>query len=164
MMSIEDLYLKRLADFEFPGEPQPEEPMQMAQAPAQTMTDAQPDTGSIREIPRNMFQQAPGKFGEALTAAGVQLDKVGLDIPALALPELPSPSLPGLSLSVEFRTIQIPGLGLTLPSLSHPTLEIPGIPGLNLSLELPSLSPPSLGLGLPSLSLPEFSLPTCPLD
>lgn len=41
MMSIEDLYLKRLADFEFPGEPQPEEPMQMAQAPAQTMTDAQ---------------------------------------------------------------------------------------------------------------------------
>lgn len=83
MMSIENLYLKRLADFEFPGEPQPEDPMQMAQAPAQTMTDAQPESGSIREIPRNMFQQALGKFGEALTAAGVQLDKVGLDIPAL---------------------------------------------------------------------------------
>ncbi len=77
MMSIEDLYLKRLADFEFPGEPQPQEPMQMAQAPARTESD------SIQEIPRNMFQQALGKFGEALSAAGVQLDKVGLDIPAL---------------------------------------------------------------------------------
>lgn len=38
---------------------------------------------SIGPIPRTMFQQAVGKFGEALTAAGVQLDKIGLDIPAL---------------------------------------------------------------------------------
>jgi hypothetical protein len=40
-------------------------------------------TGSIREIPRNMFEQALGRFGEVLTAAGVQLDKVGIDIPVL---------------------------------------------------------------------------------
>lgn len=76
---IVDGYLKAT----YPDEPTAPEPMQVAQAPAPTMTDVPADSGSIREIPRNMFQQALGKFGDALTAAGVQLDKVGLDIPAL---------------------------------------------------------------------------------
>jgi hypothetical protein len=76
---IVDGYLKAT----YPDEPAAPEPMQVAQAPAQTMTDVPADSGSIREIPRNMFQQALGRFGEALTAAGVQLDKVGLDIPVL---------------------------------------------------------------------------------
>jgi hypothetical protein len=73
MMSVENTYLQRMADLQFPGEPVAEpapEPMQVVQAPAQTMTDVPADSGSIREIPRNMFQQALGKFGEALTAAG----------------------------------------------------------------------------------------------
>ena len=47
----------------------------------------QPDA-SIGPIPRSMFQQAIGKFGEALTAAGVQLEQVGIEIPSLGLVSL----------------------------------------------------------------------------
>jgi hypothetical protein len=57
--------------------------METAQPVAPAPEPISQPTGSIREIPRNMFEQALGKFGEALTAAGVQLDKVGIDIPAL---------------------------------------------------------------------------------
>ena len=50
MMSVENTYLQRMADLQFPGESTPEpmpEPMQIAQAPAQTMTDVPADSGDF---------------------------------------------------------------------------------------------------------------------
>lgn len=49
----------------------------------QVATDAQQGFGVARPIPQNKAQEALGYIGELLTKAGVQLDKVGVDIPAL---------------------------------------------------------------------------------
>jgi hypothetical protein len=51
--------------------------------PQQVRTDVQPELGVARPIPQNKAQEALGYIGELLTKAGVQLDKVGLDIPVL---------------------------------------------------------------------------------
>ena len=51
--------------------------------PQQVKTDAQPALGVARQIPQNKAQEALGYIGELLTKAGVQLDKVGIEIPAL---------------------------------------------------------------------------------
>lgn len=51
--------------------------------PQQVKTDVQPALGVARPIPQNKAQEALGYIGELLTKAGVQLDKVGIDIPAL---------------------------------------------------------------------------------
>lgn len=92
-MDIEQTYMRRLAQQQYPGDLDAmaqgeQQGLEQAAMQATVGTLPQPampedGQGSIREIPRNVFQQALGKFGEALTAAGVQLDKVGIDIPAL---------------------------------------------------------------------------------
>lgn len=51
--------------------------------PQQVKTDVQPALGVARPIPQNKAQEALGYIGELLTKAGVQLDKVGIEIPAL---------------------------------------------------------------------------------
>jgi len=51
--------------------------------PQPVRTDVQPELGVARPIPQNKAQEALGYIGELLTKAGVQLDKVGLDIPVL---------------------------------------------------------------------------------
>jgi hypothetical protein len=51
--------------------------------PQQVRTDVQPELGVARPIPQNKAQEALGYLGELLTKAGVQLDKVGVDIPVL---------------------------------------------------------------------------------
>lgn len=51
--------------------------------PQQVRTDVQPEFGVARPIPQNKAQEALGYIGELLTKAGVQLDKVGIDIPVL---------------------------------------------------------------------------------
>jgi len=51
--------------------------------PQQVRTDVQPELGVARPIPQNKAQEALGYLGELLTKAGVQLDKVGIDIPVL---------------------------------------------------------------------------------
>jgi hypothetical protein len=51
--------------------------------PQQVRTDVQPELGVARPIPQNKAQEALGYIGELLTKAGVQLDKVGIDIPVL---------------------------------------------------------------------------------
>lgn len=51
--------------------------------PQQVKTDVQPEFGVARPIPQNKTQEALGYIGELLTKAGVQLDKVGIDIPVL---------------------------------------------------------------------------------
>jgi hypothetical protein len=89
MTDLEQRIVDQYLRFSYPDEPgtpiedvvpvQMEEAQPVAPAPEPM---SQP-TGSIREIPRNMFEQALGRFGEVLTAAGVQLDKVGIDIPVL---------------------------------------------------------------------------------
>jgi hypothetical protein len=98
MMDLDDAYMNRIARMQYPGDLEAEaqgEATGLEQAAQQALVGTLPQpfapapepmsqpTGSIREIPRNMFEQALGRFGEALTAAGVQLDKVGIDIPAL---------------------------------------------------------------------------------
>lgn len=87
LSQVENAYLNRLSNFEFPGETAiPDLQNAALGATVGTLPAQEPKTqpeASIRPIPRNMFQQAIGKFGEALSAAGVQLDKVGIDIPAL---------------------------------------------------------------------------------
>ena len=51
--------------------------------PQQVRTDVQPELGVARPIPQNKAQEALGYIGELLTKAGVQLDKVGIEIPVL---------------------------------------------------------------------------------
>jgi len=51
--------------------------------PQPVRTDVQPELGVARPIPQNKAQEALGYIGELLTKAGVQLDKVGIDIPVL---------------------------------------------------------------------------------
>lgn len=51
--------------------------------PQQVRTDVQPAFGVARPIPQNKAQEALGYIGELLTKAGVQLDKVGIEIPVL---------------------------------------------------------------------------------
>jgi hypothetical protein len=51
--------------------------------PQPVRTDVQPELGVARPIPQNKAQEALGYIGELLTKAGVQLDKVGIEIPAL---------------------------------------------------------------------------------
>lgn len=78
---IEESYMNGFVatQFETPVEP---EPMQLADS-GQVKSDAQAGYGSIGTIPRNKAQEALGYVGELLSKAGVELDKVGLDIPAL---------------------------------------------------------------------------------
>jgi hypothetical protein len=96
MKDFDEVYMERMARLIYPGDVAAQdagqeaatEQMSMEQAMQQatvgTLPQVQQDgQGSIQEIPRNAFQQALGKFGETLTSAGVQLDKVGIDIPAL---------------------------------------------------------------------------------
>jgi len=85
MSPVEDRYLNTLTAVQFPDEPvEPktpvEQPVMMAAGPSSTATDA---PASIGPIPRNKAQEALGYIGELLTKAGVQLDKVGVDIPAM---------------------------------------------------------------------------------
>lgn len=83
---IEQAYLDSVVDYQFPDpvieEPQQEQPMMLADS-GQVKSDAQGGFGTIGPIPRNRGQEALGYVGELLTKAGVQLDKVGLDIPML---------------------------------------------------------------------------------
>jgi hypothetical protein len=97
---FEQAYVNTYMDTMYPMEP--EEPAQpdtmLAAAPTadpmgqvsvsgftepQVVTDAQPQFGVARPIPQNKAQEALGYIGELLTKAGVQLDKVGIDIPVL---------------------------------------------------------------------------------
>jgi hypothetical protein len=83
---IEQAYVDGVVSVEFPDpiieEPQQEQPMMLADS-GQVKSDAQAGFGTIGPIPRNRAQEALGYVGELLTKAGVQLDKVGLDIPVL---------------------------------------------------------------------------------
>lgn len=97
---FEQAYVDTYMDAMYPMEPaQPEQPDTMlAAAPTaepkgqvsvsgftepQVMTDAPQGFGVARPIPQNKAQEALGYLGELLTKAGVQLDKVGIDIPVL---------------------------------------------------------------------------------
>lgn len=82
---LEDRYLTALTAVQFPDTPvEPEtpaeQPTMLAAGPSSTATDA---PASIGPIPRNKAQEALGFVGELLTKAGVQLDKVGVDVPVL---------------------------------------------------------------------------------
>lgn len=83
---VEQAYIDAVADYQFPDpvieEPAQEQPMMLADS-GKVKSDAQPGFGTIGPIPRNKAQEALGYVGELLTKAGVQLDKVGLDIPML---------------------------------------------------------------------------------
>lgn len=83
---VEQAYIDGVADYQFPDpvieEPAQEQPMMLADS-GKVKSDAQPGFGTIGPIPRNKAQEALGYVGELLTKAGVQLDKVGLDIPML---------------------------------------------------------------------------------
>lgn len=79
---IEQAYIDGIVSAQFPDpEPQPE-PVMLADS-GQVKSDAGQDYGSIGPIKRNKAQEALGYVGELLTKAGVQLDKVGLDVPVL---------------------------------------------------------------------------------
>lgn len=97
---FEQAYVDTYMDAMYPMEPaQPEQPDTMlAAAPTaepqgqvsvsgftepQVATDAPQGFGVARPIPQNKAQEALGYLGELLTKAGVQLDKVGIDIPVL---------------------------------------------------------------------------------
>ena len=97
---FEQAYVDTYMDAMYPMEPaQPEQPDTMlAAAPTaepqgqvsvsgftepQVVTDAPQGFGVARPIPQNKAQEALGYIGELLTKAGVQLDKVGIDIPVL---------------------------------------------------------------------------------
>ena len=76
---IEQAYIDGIVSAQFPDpEPQPE-PVMLADS-GQVKSDA---PGSIGPIKRNKAQEALGYVGELLTKAGVELDKVGLDVPVL---------------------------------------------------------------------------------
>lgn len=83
---IEQSYVDGVVSVEFPDpiieEPQQEQPMMLADS-GQVKSDAQAGFGTIGPIPRTKAQEALGYVGDLLTRAGVQLDKVGLDIPVL---------------------------------------------------------------------------------
>lgn len=83
---VEQAYIDGVADYQFPDpvieEPAQEQPMMLADS-GKVKSDAQPGFGTIGPIPRNKAQEALGYVGELLTKAGVQLDKVGLDVPIL---------------------------------------------------------------------------------
>ena len=83
---VEQAYIDAVADYQFPDpvieEPAQEQPMMLADS-GKVKSDAQPGFGTIGPIPRNKAQEALGYVGELLTKAGVQLDKVGLDVPIL---------------------------------------------------------------------------------
>lgn len=83
---IEQSYVDGVVSVEFPDpiieEPQQEQPMMLADS-GQVKSDAQAGFGTIGPIPRTKAQEALGYVGDLLTRAGVQLDKVGLDIPLL---------------------------------------------------------------------------------
>jgi len=83
---VEQAYIDGVADYQFPDpvieEQAQEQPMMLADS-GKVKSDAQPGFGTIGPIPRNKAQEALGYVGELLTKAGVQLDKVGLDVPIL---------------------------------------------------------------------------------
>lgn len=81
---IEQAYIDGVVDYQFPDPiiEEPQQPMMLADS-GQVKSDAQGGFGTIGPIPRNRAQEAFGYVGELLTKAGVQLDKVGLDIPIL---------------------------------------------------------------------------------
>lgn len=83
---VEQAYIDAVADYQFPDpvieEPAQEQSMMLADS-GKVKSDAQPGFGTIGPIPRNKAQEALGYVGELLTKAGVQLDKVGLDVPIL---------------------------------------------------------------------------------
>ena len=78
-INFDEAFTKNYMETMYPQEPeQPEPEVQLASANTGVMTD-----GGIAPIPRNKAQEALGFVGQMLTKAGVQLDKVGLDVPVL---------------------------------------------------------------------------------
>lgn len=91
-MNFDEAYMSRIARMQYPGDTEAMdqgEAMGLEQAAMQAtvgtlpQSEVQDGQGSIREIPRNAFEQLLGKIGEGLTAAGVELDKVGIELPGL---------------------------------------------------------------------------------
>lgn len=91
-MNFDEAYMSRIARMQYPGDTEAMDQgqamgLEQAAMQATVGTLPQPEVqdgqGSIREIPRNAFEQLLGKIGEGLTAAGVQLDKVGIEVPGL---------------------------------------------------------------------------------
>jgi len=78
-INFDEAFTKNYMETMYPQEPeQPEPEVQLASANTGVMTD-----GGIAPIPRNKAQEALGFVGQMLTKAGVQLDKIGLDVPVL---------------------------------------------------------------------------------
>lgn len=82
---IEQAYVDGIVSAQFPTpehEPQAEQQVMLADS-GQVKSDAPQDFGSIGPIKRNKAQEALGYVGEMLSKAGVELDKIGLDVPML---------------------------------------------------------------------------------
>lgn len=91
-MNFDEAYMSRIARMQYPGDTEAMDQgqaMGLEQAAMQAtvgtlpQSEVQDGQGLIREIPRNAFEQLLGKIGEGLTAAGVELDKVGIELPGL---------------------------------------------------------------------------------
>lgn len=72
--------------------------------------------GSIREIPRNAFEQLLGKIGEGLTAAGVELDKVGVELPVVG--------------RVSLKDVTVGDVGKVLEDMSYGLIPTRGAGGI----------------------------------
>lgn len=70
--SLEDRYLNNLAEQQFPTM----EPVQLAAATGETMTDARP-VAEIKAIPQSSFESLMEKTGLSLEQVGMELDKLG---------------------------------------------------------------------------------------
>jgi len=115
---IEERYLTALTAFEFPDAPvEPEAPAEpptmLAAGPAATATDA---PASIGPIPRNTAQEALGIVGELLTKAGVQLDKVGVDVPVLG--------------RITMKDLTVGDMGKVLEDMSYGFMPVRGAGGI----------------------------------
>lgn len=118
MSPLEDRYLTALTAVQFPDTPvEPEtpaeQPTMLAAGPSSTVTDA---PASIGPIPRNKAQEALGFVGDLLTKAGVQLDKVGVDVPVLG--------------RITMKDLTVGDMGKVLEDMSYGFMPVRGAGGI----------------------------------
>lgn len=124
-MDIDQAFMRRISEMQYPGDLEAMDQGQaqgLEQAAMQATVgtlpqpQAQDGQGSMREIPRNAFEQLLGKIGEELTAAGVQLDKIGVELPVVG--------------RVSLKDVTVGDVGNVLENMSYGFMPTRGAGGI----------------------------------
>lgn len=125
-MDIEQAYMRRIAEMQYPGDVDSlaqgeDQGLEQAAMQATVGTLPQPampadGQGSIREIPRNPFQQAIGKLGELIQSGA---EKIDFDVIGL----------PGVG-SLTLKDLTVGDLGKVLQDMSYGFMPVRGAGGI----------------------------------